>query len=182
LEEEFTLMLRNPAWSKDTNISVNGEGVEPQEGYISLTRKWKEGDFIELSLDMRTQAIYPTPYGEEILMNKVIWGQNYMIPTYDREDPLAKYHVALRRGPLVLTAERRLGVDVDKPLDIAVDKSGYVTAVFPETDIAPYEHIIELCIPTNDGGHFRVTDYASAGKLWTDESKMAAWILTRLPE
>lgn len=105
-----------------------------------------------------------------------------MIPTYDREDPLAKYHVALRRGPLVLAVESRLGVDVGKPLDIAVDNSGYVAAVFPETDIAPYEHIIELSIPTNDGGHFRVTDYASAGKLWTNESKMAAWILTRLPE
>ena len=24
-----------------------------------------------------------------------------------------------------------------------------------------------------------VTDYASAGKLWTEESKMAAWMLTK---
>ena len=26
-----------------------------------------------------------------------------------------------------------------------------------------------------------VTDYASAGKLWTEESKMAVWMLTEKP-
>ncbi len=50
---------------------------------------------------------------------------------------------------------------------------------FPESDIAPYEHIIEVLVPLADGTKMTVTDYASAGKLWTDESKMAAWMLTK---
>ena len=49
----------------------------------------------------------------------------------------------------------------------------------PKKDIAPYKHILELEVPLTDGSKMHVTDYASAGKLWTEESKMAAWILTK---
>ena len=70
---------------------------------------------------MRTEAIHPISYGHEILMNKVIWGANYMIPTYDEEDPTAKNHIALRRGPVVLAQENRLGYDVDTPVSITLN-------------------------------------------------------------
>ena len=49
----------------------------------------------------------------------------------------------------------------------------------PTNDIAPYKHIIEVRVPLTDGSTMTVTDYASAGKLWTEESKMAAWMLTK---
>jgi hypothetical protein len=49
----------------------------------------------------------------------------------------------------------------------------------PEKEIAPYEHILELEVPLTDGSKMHVTDYASAGKLWTEESKMAAWMLIK---
>lgn len=176
--ETFSLLLRNPEWSNNTKVWVNGMEETVEAGYIALNRQWKEGDRVELELDMRTMAIFPTPYGEEILMNKAVGGQNYMVPTYDREDPLAKHHVALRRGPLILAQDNRLDSIVGQPITIAIDKSSYVDAQFPESPIAPYNSIVELCIPTQDGTSFRVTDYASTGKLWSKESKMAAWILT----
>ena len=50
---------------------------------------------------------------------------------------------------------------------------------FPEKKIAPYENILELVVPLMDGTGMHVTDYASAGKLWTEESKMAAWMLVK---
>lgn len=177
--EKFSLLLRNPAWSKTTAVKVNGETAEVSEGYITLERQWSCGDTVELELDMRTQAMLPIPYGEEILMNKVIWGANYMIPTYDIEDPIAHRHIALRRGPVMLAQENRLGYSVDDPVEIAVNDDGYVDVTFPETDKAPYPHILEVEVPLTDGTKMTVTDYSSAGKLWTEESKMAVWFLTK---
>ena len=137
------------------------------------------GDVVEMELDMGTQALYPIPYGSDILMNQCVWGNNYMVSTYDVEDPLAKQHIALRRGPVILAQENRLGYSVDDPVSIAVNDDGYVDAVFAEKPVAPYENILELEIPLTDGSKMHVTDYASAGKLWTQESKMAAWMLTK---
>lgn len=177
--ENFSIMLRNPAWSKKTGLKISGKAVTICDGYIVLEQTWDNGDTMELELDMRTTALYPVPYGHDILMNKVIWDYNYTIPTYDEEDPMAKKHIALRRGPIILAMENRLGKSVDEPVEILVDNDGYVAAEFPETDIAPYEHILEMKVPQTDGSYITLTDYASAGKLWTEESKMAAWLLTK---
>ena len=176
--ERFEFRIRIPAWSSQTGLKVNGEAVTVCAGYTSLEREWSSGDVIELELDMRTQTIRPIPYGNQVLMNHVIWGANYMIPTYDEEDPMAKNHLALRRGPIILAQENRLGYSVDDPVSILVGEDGYVDVTFPEKEIAPYEHILEMEVPLADGSKMHVTDYASAGKLWTEESKMAAWILT----
>ncbi len=181
-KETFELLIRIPSWSKRTNLCVNGKPQVVESGYVSISREWTTGDNIALELDMRTEAIYPIPYGHQVLMNKVIWGANYMIPTYDEEDPIAKNHLALRRGPIILAQENRLGYSVDKPVDIKVESDNSVLVTFPEEDIAPYEHILEMEVPLADGRKMRVTDYASAGKLWTEESKMAAWMLVEKTE
>lgn len=178
-QESFEMLIRIPKWSKQTKLSVNGEIVEIGAGYTSIDRMWLSGDSIDLDLDMRTEAIYPIPYGHQVLMNEVIWGANYVIPTYDEEDPIAKNHLALRRGPIILAQENRLGYSVDEPVEIQMEQDGYVQTTIPEKEIAPYEHILELEVPLTDGSKMHVTDYASAGKLWTEESKMAAWMLIR---
>lgn len=176
--ERFELLLRNPAWSHTTALCVNGESVEVTEGYIRVEREWQNGDTVLLTLDMRTQALRPIPYGHDILMNKVVWDKHYIVPVYDTEDPIAHRHIALRRGPVVLAQENRLGYSVDDPVDICVGDDGCVDVTFPETEKAPYPHILEVEVPLKDGSRMTVTDYASAGKLWTEESKMAAWMLT----
>ena len=179
--EQFEVRIRIPAWSKETSMVVNNECVEVarvvNSGYVCLNRTWTSGDVIELTLDMRTECIKPIPYGHQVLMNQVVWGANYIIPTYDEEDPIAKNHRALRRGPIVLAQENRLGYSVDEPIDILVREDGYVDVTFPEVEIAPYENILEVEVPLVGGSKIHVTDYASAGKLWTEESKMAAWML-----
>ena len=177
-DETFEILVRNPSWSKTTKLSVNGENVKENHGYISLDRQWKNGDVISIELDMRTEAIYPVSYGTDILMNEVIWGHNYMIQTFDKEDPLAKNHIALRRGPVMFAQENRLGYSVDEPVEIKVNEDGFVDVVL-EDNIAPYPAIIEAKVPLKDGTYMNVTDYSSAGKLWTEESKMAVWMLTR---
>ena len=179
-EESFELLVRIPGWSKETFLNVNGEAVDSvgtDAGYAVLNRTWKNGDVVELTLDMRTESIRPISYGHQVLMNKVVWGANYMIPVYDEEDPVAHRHLALRRGPIILAQENRLGYNVDDPVSIAVEADGYVNVAFPEKAVAPYPHMLEMTVPLTDGTAMHVTDYASAGKLWTEESKMAAWML-----
>lgn len=179
-DEEFDFSLRIPYWSKKTSLILNDSEFNPPSGYYSIRRIWKNGDTVKLSFDMRTKAIYPIPYGEQVLMNKVIWGHNYIIPTYDREDSLAKKHIALQRGPLMLAQENRLGYSVDKPISVKIDDDGYVAAVHLEKSdkSIPFDHIVGMDIPLSDGSYMTVTDYASAGKLWNEESKLAVWMLT----
>lgn len=121
--EQFEMCIRIPAWSKETFLSVNGERVEVSTGYVCMNRVWACGDTIELTLDMRTECIKPIPYGHQVLMNHVVWGANYVTPQYDEEDPIAKNHLALRRGSIVLAQENRLGYCIDEPVDILVRDS-----------------------------------------------------------
>lgn len=178
--ESFAVRVRIPQWSRQTALSVNGEATDvavDANGYVSLERTWNDGDKIELALDMRTEAIYPIPYGHQVLMNKVIWGHNYMIPTYDEEDPIAHRHVALRRGPVMLAQENRLGYSVDEPVEIKVE-NGYAD-VHKSGRAVPYNCIVKMDVTLENGEKMTVTDYASAGKTWTEESKMAVWMLTK---
>ena len=184
--EQFELHIRIPAWSKKNMLAVNGvpmevdsDSIARNAGYVNMNRIWTMGDCIEFTLDMRTECIKPIPYGHQVLMNHVVWGANYVIPTYDEEDPTAKKHRALRRGPIVLAQENRLGYSVDDPVDILVGEDGYVDVLFTEEKVAPYENMLELSVPLAGGRQMHVTDYASAGKLWTKESKMAAWMLVK---
>ena len=177
--ESFEISIRKPYWSKNTVITVNGQAVDcDADGYVRVTKKWSCGDEIYLELDMRTEAIRPIPYGHQVLMNKVIWGHNYMIPTYDEEDPIAHKHIALRRGPIMLAQENRLGYSVDQPVEIKIGADGYVDVKKSDKDI-PYACIEAFEVPLSDGSTMTVTDYSSAGKTWTEESKMAVWMLTK---
>lgn len=177
-EEYFTIALRNPAWNKQTVLEVCGEAAEVTAGYTVLERIWHDGDEILYILDMRTEAIRPIPYGSQIVMTDMHFSIDYLTPRYDAEDPEAKYHVALRRGPVILAAENRLGYSVDDAFDIVIGDDGYVDTVLAGEVIAPYRHIVEVEVPLRSKDKMHLTDYASAGKLWNEESKMAAWIRT----
>ncbi len=178
-DDEFELLLRNPEWSENTICYVNGKQISVTKGYISIYRKWAKGDVVEIEFDMRAKAILPIAYGSQILMNKVIWGANCMCPTFDREHPSTRNHIAIQYGPLMLAGENRLGYSVDDAVSVKVNEDGYVDIVIPNEKTAPYACEIEAKIPTTEGGYFTVTDYASAGKLWTEESKMAVWFNTK---
>ena len=173
----FNFLIRNPYWSKTTSLEVNGESAIVNDGYIKLNRKWQKGDLIHIQFDMNTEALYPISYGSQILMNKVIWGHNYIIPTYDEEDPIAHKHIALRRGPITLAQENILGYSVDDAVAININPDGYVDVAITEKEI-PYNCIVKVDVPLQNGEYFTVTDYASAGKLWNEDSKMAVWMLT----
>lgn len=56
----YTVKLRIPFWSKKTKVLLNGREVEvevDEKGYLSLNRKWNNGDIIELWLDLSGRII-----------------------------------------------------------------------------------------------------------------------------
>ena len=82
---DFTLHLRLPAWAARPTLRVNGAAVTPQvaRGYAAITRQWKSGDTVELSLPMEVQRLVANPKGLQ-----------------------AQGKIALRRGPMIYSFEQ----------------------------------------------------------------------------
>lgn len=54
----FTLKVRQPAWSGNPTVRINGKKVKATtvEGYLTLQRNWKTGDRVEITLPMTLHA------------------------------------------------------------------------------------------------------------------------------
>lgn len=88
-----TVILHKPDWCDRYSVTVNGE-----KAGLTITRKWKKGDVIQLTLDMRPRLVEANPLVEE-----------------------AKNQVAVMRGPIVYCLE---GQDIQggyRINDIALD-------------------------------------------------------------
>ena len=157
-DEEFEIKLRIPYWSEESKISVCGESMTAKGGYVTFSKVWKSGDFIEMEFDMRVKAVYPTEYAPELLFNRGPF--HYLLPNLDIQDPAAKNHIAITRGPLVMAAENRLGYNVDDAADISVSDDGTLKAIIPDTKKAPYENLVEIAVPLKNGEYMHLTDYA----------------------
>ena len=81
---EFALKLRVPYWSRRTRVRLNGEVVTGAKAgsYLSLARRWKRGDRVELELDMSLH--------------------------YWQGEKECRDKVSLFRGPVLMTYARRL--------------------------------------------------------------------------
>ncbi|MBQ5770951.1 MAG: hypothetical protein IIW08_07230, partial [Clostridia bacterium] len=75
---------------------------------------------------------------------------------------------------VILGRDARLGMDVCSPVSPRILEDGSVSAKDGES---PYPCAIALSVENEDGSLFPVTDYASCGKTWTEESRMCAWMM-----
>ena len=62
-EQEFGIALRIPDWCDSYSISINGVSVTPEikDGYAIIQRNWKQGDRVELDLDMHIKLMQSNP-------------------------------------------------------------------------------------------------------------------------
>jgi DUF1680 family protein len=111
---EYTFGLRIPEWSKVTELTVNGEPHPCESGsYAKIRRKWENGDKIGLRLDMRGRIV---------------------------QSPGSVNDLAVMRGPIVLTLDKRMVVEADYNLWLYaadtkwnhVDELGGLDYVLPE--------------------------------------------------
>ncbi len=131
----FTISLRIPAWSGNTRVQVN---VVPG-AYLPLEREWRDGDRIELNLDMALR----TWVGDE-----------------ERAETVSLYY-----GPLLLAFDqKRNTVDTDTlpPLD-------YTNLTFTPMALVdePFPPLVSFEFNTADGGKLVLSDFANAGAYGT---------------
>ncbi|MBR5422485.1 MAG: glycoside hydrolase family 127 protein [Clostridia bacterium] len=176
-ETAFSLRVRIPEWSENVSLTLNGENVPAAAGgYAEARRIWKKGDTVTLTLDLRAKVIRPEKWETLFTVSQYDWKHHYMVPrALIAPEDIADY-AALRRGPLVLGRDARLGEDPRAPVDILTDEAGFAVA---EPADAPYPHMIALRVKQKDGGYFTVTDYAATGKTMDEESLCGCWWPTK---
>jgi DUF1680 family protein len=101
----FTLALRRPHWAQDGfAVKVNGEAVTElpaPESYVALTRTWKTGDVVEVSLP---KALRLEPVPDNPRRAAILWGPLVLAGDLGPEDDFP----AWRTGavPSLVAAER----------------------------------------------------------------------------
>lgn len=159
--EQFAVNLRIPAWSKNSQVEVNGKPIEQQViagQYLNIKRQWQNGDELTLNLDMRGR-----------------------IETLSGEPD----NLALLRGPMVLVRDFRLSgpISVDEiitpvqaqdgfvPMKMISSANGAIKMAFEVPCIVGSWRIGENAKPVN----LTFIDYLSSGSTFSDASRYRVW-------
>ena len=161
-KETFTVNLRIPEWSANTQAVINGKRYDSYlipGTYAAIRREWSDGDRIEITFDMRARVV---------------------------EAPSGLNDAAIMRGPIVLAFDSRLvpfrtGVDVPpmyrykflkntngaidvKLVDNPKEPAIWMTFEAPVADEAGGVQTLPLC------------DFSSAGNTWEEGNIFRVWI------
>lgn len=136
--EWFSIMLRMPSWSENTFVSVNGKQVENvvSGSYLSIRRKWKNGDSIRIVFDLRAKLI-DAPSGR---------------------NPQGKKFQAVQWGPIALARDENIDRNYDKPVQVSADSNMEVKVVSVVPTLSGTR--LEFLVPTTKGD-IRMVDYSS---------------------
>ena len=149
-KEKFTVKLRIPSWSKATALYVNGKRMEATAGtYAAITRKWSDGDIVEMELDM-TCRLVDAPHGT---------------------DPAGDNFQAVVRGPIVLARDENIDARYAEPVKVQTRPDGTVD-IRPVSPTLPATKM-EYLVPT-DRGDIRMVDYASVNG-W-EGKRICTWL------
>ena len=133
---EFTLALRIPEWCEHPVIECDGKTWECSPGcYAELKQVWKKGSMITLTLPMPITVV-PAPDGSD--------------------------RIAVRRGPILLVQDSRIG-KVGMPIHIPAGEPEKIE-VEGLADVYRWKNGLQLC------------DYASAGNLFSEKNTLCVWM------
>ncbi len=147
--EAFSISVRIPAWSKHTSLYVDDRLVEAPAGtYVTITREWKDGDTIDLHLEMTLRQILPQDYVADS-------------PVKDR--------FAIARGPVVFAID---GTAEEEPTFAPVEVRELMASGLSQT--APVPCHLTIDVPHVDGKIAELVDYSSAAQL--PGHKLSCWM------
>ena len=152
---EFALRLRFPAWSRKTDVWLNGQRVsEVTPGaYLTLPREWHSGDTLRLRFDFSLHAWL----GEREQAGKV----------------------SLYRGPILLAYDQRFNaMDPDDVPALSLANPHYAE----EQKSGVLSPLLLLRFTGVDGRALRLCDFASAGAAGTVYRSWLPARETSLPE
>ncbi|MEA4935524.1 MAG: glycoside hydrolase family 127 protein [Paludibacter sp.] len=55
-KKNFTLSVRNPSWSKNTQVKIPGASFKIENGFIYVSKEWQQGDVCEIKFETKIQA------------------------------------------------------------------------------------------------------------------------------
>ena len=101
---QFTLRLRVPDWAVDAAAVLNGKPVGPVRPgrYLALTRRWKQGDTVELTLPVERIRVVP---GAHEASGKVSVYRGPLLVAWDQrfnpfdEEAIPPFECVVRRVP-----------------------------------------------------------------------------------
>ena len=96
-----TLQLRRPGWCRAMSVRVNGRrwpGVAGANGYVAITREWRDGDLVDVDLPM-TLRVEPLPGSADVVA--FMYGPIVLAGRLGRE--------GLTRGSQIIVNERESG-------------------------------------------------------------------------
>jgi len=167
-ECDFELMLRIPAWSKNTKIS---EKCKIKDGYASIGIFAGVSEVL-LELDMSVRETLPEKWDMDVLFINTCGTIRPPVPVKHRdEDDL---FVSLSRGPLTLAADSRLGKNARSNFSFRKQNGKILCRVLDDKTVGGDTCTVKCEFTDKVGEKFTLIDYASAGKDW--ESDIAAWL------
>ncbi len=157
INEECSVFVRIPSWSIKSFACINGQALDVTAGqYAEFRKAFKKGDYITLKLDMRAKLIYALP---------------------NPDDENSVYHVAIKRGPLMLARDSQLPGDIEDTVKITPDAEGYVECIFEKNHKFGSAYLFN--VKAADNINIPMIDYASAGRTWDDNSIVSVWLPTK---
>jgi uncharacterized protein len=151
--------IRIPVWSQRSSLKVNDQPVADliPGKYAEISRVWRQGDIVKLTLDMR---------GRVLRIGGVL------------------ENLAIVRGPVVLTRDARLGTPhVDETIKPIVDKDGFVdlkpAGINQEGIWMKYKSLFKIESykeGNNNPVDITLCDYASAGNTLDVNSWFRVWL------
>ncbi|WP_339204165.1 beta-L-arabinofuranosidase domain-containing protein [Paenibacillus sp. FSL K6-3182] len=176
----YTIKLRIPAWSRQTELQVNGERIVCIPGtYTEIHREWKSGDEIHLKLDLRGRVITaPGSINHKAVMVGPI------VLALDSRLSDAEKHVSLWLDHEQMERKHNQDWNIDYVLlDNCSDEETYIdlvsAATKPEGVWMAFE-VPFLIRPSHFVGHKEsklvMCDYASAGNEFSESNLFRVWL------
>lgn len=101
-----------------------------------------------------------------------------MVPFVMEETPEHRYHVAFRRGPLILVRDERLDNQACERLPLRGEEDKYLSAQMEDVSKLPFRALCCVTVFPDNEQPVRLIDCASAGRTWDSDSSFTVWMKT----